>query len=84
MPECRMPSRRSREKETKQKTLQKTSQTCFTQNNSPKRTRMPKQTRTPFLQLHTQERCFYDAFSKVDLEQKLFSTPLVFHKTLLS
>ena len=28
--------------------------------------------------------CFYDAFSKVDLEQKLFSTPLVFHKTLLS
>ena len=28
--------------------------------------------------------CFYNAFSKVDLEQKLFSTPLVFHKTLLS
>ena len=29
--------------------------------------------------------CFYDAFSKVDLELKLFSTPLVyFHKTLLS
>jgi len=28
--------------------------------------------------------CFYNAFSKVDLEQKIFSTPLVFHKTLLS
>ena len=28
--------------------------------------------------------CFYNAFSKIDLEQKLFSTPLVFHKTLLS
>ena len=28
--------------------------------------------------------CFYNAFSKVDLEQKLFSTPLVFLKTLLS
>ena len=28
--------------------------------------------------------CFYNAFSKVDLELKLFSTPLVFHKTLLS
>ncbi len=28
--------------------------------------------------------CFYNAFSKVDLEQKLFSPPLVFHKTLLS
>ena len=28
--------------------------------------------------------CFYNAFSKVDLEQKLFSTPHVFHKTLLS
>jgi hypothetical protein len=28
--------------------------------------------------------CFYNAFSKVDLEQKLFSTPLVFHKSLLS
>ena len=28
--------------------------------------------------------CFYNAFSKVDLEQKLFSTPLVFHKNLLS
>ena len=28
--------------------------------------------------------CFYNAFPKVDLEQKLFSTPVVFHKTLLS
>ena len=28
--------------------------------------------------------CFYNAFSKVDLEHKLFSTPHVFHKTLLS
>ena len=28
--------------------------------------------------------CFYNAFSKVDLEQKIFSTLLVFHKTLLS
>ena len=28
--------------------------------------------------------CLYNAFSKVDLEQKFFSTPLVFHKTLLS
>ena len=28
--------------------------------------------------------CFYNVFSKVDLEHKLFSTPLVFHKTLLS
>ena len=28
--------------------------------------------------------CFYNAFSKIDLEQKLFSTPLVFLKTLLS
>ena len=28
--------------------------------------------------------CFYNAFSKIDLEQKPFSTPLVFLKTLLS